>query len=134
MGGGGGKLPPSLTKLRHGCTQALDWSPLGSQSLGFILTPNGIKPQQKIVQAILQITPPIHVKNAHHFVGMLNQYKQMFLQCSHLLTPTVQLTQKSAKLCCQLKALLMKQISFVYPDYSRPFHIYTNTSKYQLGE
>jgi RNase H-like domain found in reverse transcriptase/Reverse transcriptase (RNA-dependent DNA polymerase)/Integrase zinc binding domain/Retroviral aspartyl protease len=115
---------------------------LEAEYLGFILTPNGIKPQPKKVQAILQIAPPTTVKLVRRFMGMINQYKQMIPQRSHLLTPIVKLTQKKAKFewtseCQrnfdQLKSLLAKQISLAYPDYTRPFHIYTDASKYQLG-
>jgi hypothetical protein len=48
---------------------------LETEYLGFILTREGIKPQQQKVNAILQVAPPRNVKQVRSFVGMLNHYK-----------------------------------------------------------
>jgi hypothetical protein len=115
---------------------------LETEYLGFVLTRQGIKPQLKKVQAILQIAPPSNVKQVRSFVGMLNHYKSMIPHRSHLLTPIINLTKTNAKfiwspLCNaafeKVKQLLAKCISLVYPDFSLPFDIYTDASKYQLG-
>jgi hypothetical protein len=50
---------------------------LETEYLGFILTKEGIKPQQKKVNAILQVAPPRNVKQVRSFIGMLNHYKAM---------------------------------------------------------
>ncbi len=39
--------------------------------LGYILTREGIKPQNKKVQAILALKPPNSVKELRHFLGMV---------------------------------------------------------------
>jgi hypothetical protein len=45
---------------------------LETEYLGFILTRDGIKPQQQKVNAILQIALPHNVKQVRSFIGMLN--------------------------------------------------------------
>jgi hypothetical protein len=52
---------------------------LETEYLGFILTKEGIKPQQQKVNAILQVALPCNVKQVKSFVGMLNHYKAMIL-------------------------------------------------------
>jgi hypothetical protein len=115
---------------------------LETEYLGFILTREGIKPQQQKVNAILQVAPPRNVKQVRSFVGMLNHYKAMIPRCSHLLTPLTALTKKNIKFEWTkehqqafdlLKNSLTCEVVLAYPDFSVPFEIYTDTSKYQIG-
>jgi hypothetical protein len=70
---------------------------LETEYLSFILTREGIKPQQQKVNVILQVAPPRNVQQVQSFVGMLNQNKAMILHRSHLLTPLMALTKKNVK-------------------------------------
>jgi hypothetical protein len=45
--------------------------------LGYILTREGIKPQPKIVQAILALNLPNNIKEIRHFPGMVQYYRDM---------------------------------------------------------
>ena len=45
-----------------------------TEYLGYVLTTDGIKPQQKKVQAILTLTPPTGVKDFRRFLGMVQYY------------------------------------------------------------
>jgi len=54
---------------------------------GYILTREGIKPQQKKVQAILTLNPPNNVKELRHFLGMVQYYRDMWVKRSEMLTP-----------------------------------------------
>ena len=58
-----------------------------TEYLGYILTHCGIKLQQKKLQAILVITPPKQVKDLHSFLGMAQHYRDLWAQCSELLSP-----------------------------------------------
>jgi hypothetical protein len=49
------------------CVQEIEY-------LGYIMTREGIKPQQKKVQAILALNPPNNVKGLRHFLGMVQCY------------------------------------------------------------
>ena len=115
---------------------------LETEYLGFILTPDGIRPQPKKVQAILNIAPPKNVRHVRSFLGAINHYKQMIPQRSQLSTPLTNLTRKNVKFQwtadCQksfeaLKRSLAKQVSLAYPNFSIPFEVYTDASKTQLG-
>jgi hypothetical protein len=88
------------------------------------------------------IAPPTNVKQICSFVGMINHYKNMIPHRSHLLTPIIELTKTNTKFhwlpSCQqsfdkVKQLLAKCVSLVYPNFSLPFDVYTNASKFQLG-
>jgi hypothetical protein len=115
---------------------------LETEYLGFVLTPDGIKPQPKKVQAILNIAPPTNVRQVRSFLGAINHYKQLIPHRSHLSTPLTNLTKKGTKFTwnsdCQvafdaLKTAIAKSVALAYPDFSKPFEIYTDASKFQLG-
>jgi transposase InsO family protein len=110
--------------------------------LGFHLTRDGILPQQKKVQAIYNIAPPTNVRQVRSFLGAINHYKQLIPQKSHLCAPLTRLTQKNVPFHwtheCQssfdkLKQSLAYSVALAYPDFSLPFIIHTDASKYQLG-
>ena len=114
-----------------------------TEYLGFILTSEGIKPQQSKIDAILMIAPQRTVKQVRSFVGMLNHYKEVISKRSHLVTPLTELTKKTNKsfkwqtkhqeAFDSLKRELARQVILAYPDFTKTFEIYTDASKYQIG-
>ena len=62
------------------CTHEIEY-------LGYILTREGIKPQQRKVQAILALMPPNNVKKLRHFLGMVQYYRDMWARRSEMLAP-----------------------------------------------
>jgi hypothetical protein len=73
---------------------------------------------------------------------MLNHYKAMIPCCFHLLTLLTALTKKNVKFewikehqqaFDSLKNSLAREVVLAYPDFSVPFEIYTDASKYQIG-
>ncbi len=62
------------------CTHEIEY-------IGYILTREGIKPQQKKVEAILALNPPNNVKELRHFLGMVQYYCDMWAKCSEMLAP-----------------------------------------------
>jgi hypothetical protein len=120
----------------------LTFCALETKYFGFILTREGIKPQQQKVNAILQIAPPHHVEQVGSFIGMLNYNKAMIPCHSHLLTLLTALTKKNVKFewttehqqaFDSLKNSLACKVVLADPDFSILFKIYTNPSKYQIG-
>ncbi len=130
------------------CTHEIEY-------LGYILTREGIKPQNKKVQAILALNPPNSVKELRHFLGMVQYYRDMWVKRSEMLAPLSDLvaecgetktTKKNkvkkapwkwnpihqAAFDC-VKATIAKEVVLAYPDFSKPFEIYTNASTLQLG-
>jgi hypothetical protein len=123
--------------------------------LGYILTGEGIKPQPKKVQAILTLNPPNNVKELRHLVGMVQYYRDMWARGSEMLAPLTDLvgecgetkTNKMNKtkkkpwwwdlihqqVFDNVKAAIAKETVLAYPDFSKPFEIYTDASSTQLG-
>ena len=110
--------------------------------LGFILTPEGLKPQPKKVEAIRKLAPPTTRRQLRHFIGMVNFYRYMWRHRSHVLEPLTRLTSKKVKYVWtaeqqhafeEMKRIISKEVLLSFPDYTKPFHLYTDSSDYQLG-
>jgi hypothetical protein len=123
--------------------------------LGYILTREGIKPQPKKVQTILALNPPNNVKELRHFLGMVQYYRDMWAIRSEMLAPLTDLVgecgetkttkmNKTKKKSWQwdpihqqafdnVKAAIAKETVLAYPDFLKPFEIYTDASSMQLG-
>jgi hypothetical protein len=59
--------------------------------LGYILTRDGIKPQESKVQAILALKPPTNVKELCQFLGMVQYYRNLWAKHSKMLAPLTDL-------------------------------------------
>jgi hypothetical protein len=123
--------------------------------LGYILTREGIKPQTKKVQAILAIKPPTNVKELRHFLGMVQYYRDTWAKRSEMLAPLLDLvgecgetkTTRKNKVKKKpwhwdsihqiafdnVKTTITKEVVLAYPDFTKPFEIYTDASTKQLG-
>ncbi len=62
--------------------------------LGYKLTREGIKPQPKKVQAILELNLPNNVKELRNFLGMVQYYPDMWARCSEMLAPLTNLVEE----------------------------------------
>ena len=123
-----------------------------TEYLGYVLTREGIKPQPKKVEAILVLTPPQNVKQLRRILGMVQYYGDLWLRQSKMLSPLTNLVgecrytkatwatkTKQKQLHWDevhqtafnnIKTVIVKDIVLVYPDYSRGFEIYTDSSKF----
>ncbi len=63
--------------------------------LGYIITRDGIKPQDNKVQVILAINPPKNVKELRRFLGMIQYYSDIWAKHSELLAPLTDLVGES---------------------------------------
>jgi hypothetical protein len=130
------------------CTHEIEY-------LGYILTRGGIKPQPKMVQAILTLSPPNNVKELQHFLGMVQYYCDMWAKRSEMLAPLSNLVGECGETKTtrenkvkktpwhwdsihqiafdNVKATIVKKVVLAYLDFLKPFEIYTNASIKQLG-
>ena len=134
-----------LTRLRTKGMQAnhekCEWFAREVEYLGYIISRDGIKPQPKKIQGILNMKAPTCVKHVRQFVGLINFYKEMIPRKSEILTPLTNLCGKKSfswTAACQrsfeeVKKELVNVTTLTFPDYSLPFEIYTDASDIQMG-
>jgi hypothetical protein len=65
--------------------------------LGYEITIDGIRPQPKKVEAILKPSPSKTQGQLRHFLGMINYYRDMWQNRSHMLAPLTGLVSPLVK-------------------------------------
>jgi hypothetical protein len=102
-----------------------EWDVKETDWLGYWLTPTGLKPWRKKVDAILALQKPETLTQLCSFIGAVTFYRDMFPKRSHQLAPlTVQVGKKAINWTveCQtvfdtIKALIVKDEFIRYPDH-----------------
>ena len=118
-----------------------EWAVQETDWLGHWLTPAGLKPWPKKINAILAIKEPTNQKQLRSFIGAITFYKDMWKRRSHILAPLTNLSGKRTfewgpeqqKAFDEVKALLAKDVLLAYPNHNKPFYIYCDSSDFQLG-
>ena len=111
--------------------------------LGYTLSTKGIEPQLKKIIPILRFDKPKNVRQLRAFLGLINYYKELYHHRNHILEPLTRISSSTNKFkqwgpeqdhsFTTMKKLAARQILLHFPDYTKPFHVYTDASKYQLG-
>ena len=113
--------------------------------LGYILTREGIRPQNKKVAAILKIGSPTNVKSLRMFIGMVQYYRDAWEKRSELLAPLTDLvgecghtkvtrkngtkkkpwywSQKHEDAFQGIKNIIAREVMLAYPDFNILFEI-----------
>ena len=110
--------------------------------IGHILTPDGLKPDPKKVEAISDMPHPTNVQSLRRFLGMVN-YLAKFLPCLSDETEVLRkLTEKDAEWCWltaheEAMARIQRMIStapvLAYYDVTKPVTIQCDASQFGLG-
>ena len=94
------------------------------------------------MEAILRLQEPKNVRQLRHFLGMVNYYRDMWQKRSHILSPLTKLTgkgvpyiwgNKQSKAFKEIKRIVAKKTILAFPDFAKPFHVYTDASNMALG-
>ena len=112
--------------------------------LGFTLTKVGIKPQKSKFQVLDEFKVPKTLKNVRSLVGFLSFFRSHIPKFAHIMKPITNLLKEpSHRLikwndeCEEAKIkvveLLKQSFLLYYPDFNKPFIIYTDSSNFAAG-
>ena len=105
--------------------------------LEFWVTITGIRPINKKVESIVNMTLPKNTREVHAFLGLLNYYRDMWAIRSHLLNPLTSLKSPKVKFKWNdveqksfddIKCTFYHENLLAYPDFNKRFYIHTDSS------
>ena len=110
--------------------------------LGYKVTPEGLEPEPRLMEAISKLPPPISVAEVRFFLGLVGYYRRFIKKFSDKGAPLNALLHKDhpwswTPQCQEAFKLLKGEISrkpvSAYLDFSKPFRLYTDVSNVGLG-
>lgn len=128
------KLRAKREKCNFACSQV--------KFLGHIITPEGIRPNEEKVTAILNLPPPRNVKHLFTFLQTASWFRRFIPSFAEITRPLTQLIKKDAAWTWtedqkeafeKLKKLLTHAPILRQADETLPFVIRTDASNYALG-
>jgi hypothetical protein len=121
-----------------------EWAVKETDWLGYWLTPRGLKPWKKKIDAMLHMDHPHNATELCMFIGCVNYYRDMWPSCAHILKQLtdqsglkkkapIKWTDEMQKAFDKMRLLMAANALAAYPDHNKQFNIYTDASDFQLG-
>ena len=110
--------------------------------LGYIISADGIAPDEEKVKAVEQFLVPTDVSSLRKFLGIVGYYRRFICGFGDIAAPLFKLLQKDSKFewkqsCVEafqtLKESLIKAPVMCYPRFDREFIVYTDASNIGVG-
>ncbi|GFX70273.1 retrovirus-related Pol polyprotein from transposon 297 [Trichonephila clavipes] len=121
-------------KCKFGCEEL--------QYLGLIINKEGIKTNETKIQAIVEMKPPRNSKEVSKFLGMSQWYAKFIKNYADICEPLYNLKRKLKKFIWTIeaqkefdvvKAAITKAPVLKFPDFKKPFELFTEASSLGLG-
>ncbi len=121
-----------------------EWAVKETDWLGYWLTPQGLKPWRKKIDAILHMDRPCNATELSMFIGCINYYRDMWPSRAHILKPLtdqsglkkrapIKWTDDMQQAFNKMHLLMAADALAAYPDHNTWFNVYTDASDFQLG-
>jgi len=121
-----------------------EWAVKETDWLGYWLTPRGLKPWKKKIDAILHMDHPCNATELRMFIGCVNYYRDMWPSRAHILKQLadqfglkkkapIKWTDEMQKAFDKMRLLMAANALAAYPDHNKRFDVYTDASDFQLG-
>lgn len=110
--------------------------------LGHIVTPEGIRPNKKKIEAIKNFPIPKTAREIKSFLGLLGYYRRFIKNFAKLTKPLTKCLKKNEKIehtqefldCVNLcKNVLISEPVLAYPDFEKDFELTTDASGFAIG-
>ena len=128
------KLMLNLKKCRIVCDEV--------EYLGHVVTPQGLKPNNRNLDAVKCFPPPTNLKQLQQFLGLTSYYHRFIPGYAGIAYPLHSLTRKGAlfewSADCEtafdtLRTKLLTSPVLAYPDFNKDFTLETDASRSGLG-
>ena len=110
--------------------------------LGFIISPEGVKPDPQKVKAIRELPEPTTTKECRGVIGLMSYYRRFIVNFSQIAEPLIDLCKKYSRFkwtkeCATAFKRMKESIAEVpmlcHPDLSASFVLYTDASDKCIG-
>lgn len=110
--------------------------------LGYVVSDEGVQPQDEKVEAIRNVPAPKTVKEIRSFLGLTGYYRQCIDSYASISEPLVRLTKKNEPFIFgeeqstafqRLKEALCSETIMAYPQVDKPYNLYTDASNHAIG-
>jgi hypothetical protein len=110
--------------------------------LGHIISKEGVKPDPKKIEAVVQFPVPKREKDVKAFLGLTGYYRKFIADYSTIAKPLTKLLMKGVPWTWtseeqesfeRLKSKLVQYPILQFPDFQQPFVVTTDASNFGIG-